>query len=139
MKKTVVLCSLIFLFLFAGITVMGICMVCKEINTSKENEDYVAERSGVKVDAIDSFSFELTNVTPGLIIAVLGAVLFALMLRKVPVKEIIEYQTKDSSHDKIAGATLVEEITSENIIKVPLPVWWLLRFSKKLIRVEPYA
>lgn len=139
MKKTVIILSLILLFLFAGITVVGVYMTYKEISASKEKKDNVTEKSDVKLDVKESFSFELTNATPGLIITFIGAFLFALMLRNVPLKEVLGCQTKGSGHGDFTGFMVTEKILSKQIIKVPLPVWWLLKPSKKLVKVESYS
>ncbi|MHB1322150.1 MAG: hypothetical protein ACYCY0_11405 [Acidithiobacillus ferrivorans] len=53
--------------------------------------------------------------------------------------EVLGYRTKGGGSGGGLGFMLKEKILSEQTIQAPLPVWWLLKNTEKLEKVEPSA
>jgi hypothetical protein len=139
MKKTVVALTIIFIFLFASIAAAGGYMVY-ESSLKKETKVDSSENSDLKLNVSkESVSFEITNAIPGLIIFCFGATGLILMIFKIPVHEVLGYRTKGGGSGGGLGFMLKEKILSEQTIQAPLPVWWLLKNTEKLEKVEPSA
>ncbi|QKX15532.1 hypothetical protein [Microbulbifer sp. YPW1] len=134
MKKTVATLTVLFALVFTGMIAFGGFLIYQEIPqyiTSDVNE---SPRSDLKFEVSGkSTSFELTNGIPGVIILVLGSIGLISMVFKLPVKEVLGYQTTGGGRGGM-GLMLREKVLSQNILSVPYPVWL---FLKPLGRLEP--
>jgi hypothetical protein len=81
-----------------------------------------------------SASFEITNALPGLIILLIGGIGLISMVFKLPVKEVLGYQSKGGGNG--IGFIVKERVLSQYIISVPYPVWLLLKRTDRLEQVN---
>lgn len=85
-----------------------------------------------------SVSIIISQASSGLIIFFAGAVGLFLMTLRVPAKEVLGYKTEGGGGSTM-GLLLRRKILASCTINIPLPVWWLVRSSERLERVEEKA
>jgi hypothetical protein len=135
MKKVGIMITIVLMLIFAGITCCGAYLVYQETQVSAS----VSDKADVKVNIKkDSLSFEIKHAIPGLIIFSFGAVGLIIMLIKVPVREILGYRTRGGGGRGMMGYMTQEPVFSEPM-SIPLPVWWILKSTRRLEKMTPNA
>jgi TRAP-type C4-dicarboxylate transport system permease small subunit len=138
MKKTVVALTIILILLFASFTAAGGYMVYKS-STNNEHSADSSQNADLKLNINEEeVSLEITNGIPGIIIFSFGAIGLILMLFRIPTHEVLGYRTKGGGN---GGMCLMfeEKIVSSRTIQAPLPVWWLLKRTRRLEKIEHSA
>lgn len=135
MKKTVTALTIIFILLFASITAAGGYMVYE--STSNNTEPSANTDLKLKINKGEA-ELEITNASYGVIIFSFGAIGLILMLFKIPTHEVLGYRTKGGGGGGL-GFMFKEKIISNQTIQTPLLIWWLLKRTRKLEKVERSA
>ena len=135
MKQTVAALTIILVLLFASITAAGGYMVYESTSNNK-NDTESSAKSDLKLKiSKNEAELEITNASPGIIIFIIGAIGLILMLFKIPTHEVLGYRTKGGGGGGM-GFMVTEKIISEQVIQTPLLIWWLLKRTEKLEKVE---
>lgn len=127
MKKTVATLTVLLVLSFMGMTFFGGYLVYQEIPRSDTSTSLQNESSDLKVEVSNqSASFEIKNAIPGIIFLAFGGIGLISMVFRLPVKEVLGYQTKGGGNGGM-GFMVKEKVMSPYIINVPYPVWLLLK------------
>jgi hypothetical protein len=128
-QKAVVVLSFLFFFIFAGMIVAGTGLLYKSAKDTQVSE------TNVKISAgRDGWELELTTAIPGIVLIVLGT---AGLLLKVSVREIGGYgPTKDGVTMSFLVSPPMQPMYGGKTLRVPLPVWWLIKSTGLFARVN---
>jgi hypothetical protein len=78
---------------------------------------------------------EVTTAVAGLFIAAFGIVGLLYLLKKVPVREVLGYQTQGGGGDHI-GLLRNILVLSEERIRMPLLIWCIVKKSNRFVRTN---
>ena len=135
MKKIVATLTIILIFLLASMTAVGGYIVYESTSNSTQS----TARSDLKLKInVDGAELEATNIAPGIIMFIFGSIGLILMLFKIPTYEVLGYRTKGGGGGNM-GFMVKEKIISEETIRTPLLIWWLLKRTGKLEKIEGNA
>ena len=71
---------------------------------------------------------------PGIVLIVVGYLGIFIMLFKVPAKENIGYENAQESGKE--NSLLSKPAYDEKIVKIPLPVWWLIKNKGAYLKIQ---
>lgn len=139
MRKTVATLTVLLVLTFISMAAFGGYLVCQEIPRAITPENIQNESADLKFEVSNkSASFEIKNAIPGILFLAFGAVGLISMVFRLPVKEVLGYQTKGGGNGGI-GFMVKEKIMSPYTINIPYLVWLLLKPTGRLDPVSQCA
>lgn len=135
-KTTVTLISLLLFLVFALTTFSGIYLMYTAVSKPPRQSQASASRLQFKVGK-DGIEVEITSAVAGVVITAFGIVGLLLLLRKVPVREVLGYRTHgDGDHINYMGLLTTTPILSKEEIQMPLLVWWVVKKKNRFVRSD---
>lgn len=131
-KTLVATITVLFFLVFAGMAVAGTYMTYSAV--SKTGQGDTTNELKLKVGK-DGLTVELTTAIPGVIIAVLGVVGLLLLLIRIPVREVLGYETRGGGPGHL-GFLRRTPVFSREETKISLLVWWLVKNKDVYVRTK---
>lgn len=130
-KTIVTLITLLLFLAFAVTTFAGIYLTYTAVSkTTQSHESASSLKLKVGNDGIE---VEVTSAVAGILITGLGIVGLLLLLKKVPVREVLGYRTQGGGGDHMGFLTTTPVLSNEEN-RMPLLVWWMVKKKNLFVR-----